>query len=170
MRVEFSGVPWKNMFVQSLKLNVNSSFWNSCKIPTLALEKIHCYSLPFCICSDQILCFSSISWCPAISRKGFYSMLSSKTAPVCCAELHGEFIYLKTEFILYTVIKTVGEPWDGFIPSTSKCSKYEHPSENSFKSQERKITENCTLLVIGKLPCVLFLIQKFTTLTSEKKN
>lgn len=94
---------------------------------------------------------------PAISRKGFCSVLSLETALVCSAEPHGEFIYLKAEFILSTVIKTVTEPWDGFIPSTSKCSKYEHPSENSGFEEPRK--ENCWKLhFIGHWETAMYLI------------
>lgn len=39
------------------------------------------------------------------------------------------------------MINEGGEPWDGFSPSTSKCSKYEHPSENSGFEEPGK--ENC---------------------------
>lgn len=157
--MEFSRVLWGNMFVQSLKFKcyflilkfLQNTHIGSSKYTLQLLTLLHMYwpnSGPF-----LHFLMPQRNRSPAISRKGFCSVLSQKTAPVCSAELHGEFIYLKPEVILYTVIKREGEPWDGFIPSPSKCSKYEHPNENS-GFEERKIAENCTLLMIGKLPCV----------------
>lgn len=52
----------------------------------------------------------------------YFTLYSAWKLPVavCSAEPWGELIYLKPEFIQYTVIRTVGEPWGGSIPSTIK--------------------------------------------------
>lgn len=157
--MEFSKALWGNMFVQSLKFKcyflilkfVQNTCIGSSKYTLQLLTLLQMYwpnSAPF-----LHFLMPQRKRYPAIPRKGLGSLISLETAPVCSAEPQGEFIYLKAEYILYTAIKTVGEPWDGFIPSTSKCSKYEHPSDNSGFG-ERKIAENFTLLMTGKLACV----------------
>lgn len=132
------------MFVQSLKFKsyvhilkfLQNTHFGSSKYILQLLTRLHMYWPNSALFLHFLM--SQRNRSPAIFRKGFCSVLSLKTGLVCHTEPYGEFIYLKAEFILFTVIKTVGEPWDGFIPCTSKCIKYEHPSENSEFEEPRK--------------------------------
>lgn len=142
----------------------------SCKIPSLALAKARYVSTPTFspglqkpsvyvlvkVCSVSIFLMPQSKKAPFALRKGFYCLFSLRTASGCVQCRAPGGVHLPKSRI-YPVIKIVGRPWGGFIPSTGKHSKYGHCSEN-YGSEEPGKENCCKLHFLGSCEAAMCLV------------
>lgn len=116
-RMEFSGVLWRNMFVQSLKFKQYFFILKFCLGQNSQLGsskdkvRFHSHSCPqvaepFCMCPHRCLCSVSLFLVPLkeraqfAPRKGFRLCVQPESCYCLCAVQKWQFTYQKAEFLL----------------------------------------------------------------------